>query len=152
MICQKIPKKADKECRIDWTLDIERRNYWKLSSSLSDENKLITANAEPQWSDTIINQPTTSGEKGAFNCQERSIDNQLIHPLKNTKQIEETKWRKGPYGWGNRSTRPVQVRASPRRATTGSSTGSSRRPSYRVWTTQFFCLTGLAAVQWQFGD
>jgi hypothetical protein len=21
-----------------------------------------------------------------------------------------------------------------------------------VWTTQFFCLTGLAAVQWQFGD
>jgi hypothetical protein len=30
--------------------------------------------------------------------------------------------------------------------------GSSRRPSYRVWTTQFFCLTGLAAVQWQFGD
>jgi hypothetical protein len=30
--------------------------------------------------------------------------------------------------------------------------GSSRRPSYRVWTTQFFCLTGLAAVQWQFGE
>jgi hypothetical protein len=30
--------------------------------------------------------------------------------------------------------------------------GSSRRPSYSVWTTQFFCFMGLDAVQWQFGD